>query len=242
MPKRASSRSVGIIVSVVTMRAGVVSCAAVLVLVTSGCGGGEGGPRAVSRLHLTDPVGDVLLPEAGNTYLRSQTVRNADLIAADLRRTRHFLRIRLTYRDLSPFGSSQWGVSFNVSTSGGSDRGFTLGWERGQWRYSGKVGRRVVQAGDWYQGVHLSAGTSEDGGDSPCDHPATAQVDYATATLNLRLASRCLNHDPTWMRVDDLATYSTPPGPRGHLQSYGDNPFNSTVHSESTPRLVAPHG
>jgi hypothetical protein len=192
-----------------------------LLLAASGCGA----PQATSHLRLTDDVGDVLL--ADSIESSDAEAKNVDLIAADIRRTRRFLQVRLAYDDLAPRASSQWGVSFLVATSRGGDYISTVNWERSRW----------VDSGDWHQGVHVVKAGSEDDVKPRCPHAATAKVDYPNATLTIRVMNRCLDGGPAWMRVDDLETYSR----ESHgSNDYADNPFNATDESESTPHLLAP--
>jgi hypothetical protein len=200
---------------------------------------GSGGPakRATPHVHLTDVVGDVLL--AGSVQSADAEAKNVDIVAADIRRTGRYLQVRVFYHDLAPRASRQWGLSFLVATSRSDDYISSVDWERAQWVGSGMVDGRFVHSGDWHQGMSVVKAGSEDDVRPRCPHAATANVDYPNDTLTIRVANRCLGGDPTWMRVDDLGTYSREShGP----DDYADNPFNATEHSESTPHLVARAG
>lgn len=220
--------------------------AAVLVLtpliMMSGCGTdtpqeGPGDRRPVSQIRLRDGVGDAGLVGPNGTYEVAKTIRNVDIVAAVVRRTSRYLHVRVIYRDLAPRASAKWNVSFNVATSKGHGYTSNVVWERGQWGDSGMVDGTYVHAEDWYQGVDVSKGNPEDDVKPQCPHAAAAKVDYPKATLTIRVANRCLDGDPAWMRVDGLSTSSR--APHGS-NDYHDNPFNATAESESTPRLVAP--
>ena len=186
-------------------------------------------------MHLTDAVGDVLL--AGSSDINDAEAKNVDIVAADIRRTSRFLQVTVTYHDLAPRASSQWTLSFIVATSKSHDYVSNIVWERGQWPDSGMVNGKFVHTGDWHQGVDVVKASSEDDVRPQCPHAATANVDYPNGTLTIRVANRCLDGNPDWMRVDDLATSSREP--QGS-NDFSDNPFNETDESESTPRLVAP--
>lgn len=196
--------------------------AGVLVLATSSSG--ELTPRATSHVHLTDPAGDVLL--AGVRAPDGPT-KNVDIVRADIRRTSHFLVVRVTYDDLARRASNQWSLYFEVVTSRAHGYVNTVVWERG----------RYVDTGRWYQGLDVESANPEDYVRPQCPHSASAKVDYAHATVTIRVASRCLDGDPAWMRVDHLQTASREARER---DDDTDNPFNTTGQSESTPRLVSP--
>jgi hypothetical protein len=221
----------------VTMRLAAVPSAALLLVAASGCSGHA--VRTTAQVHLTDPVGDVLL--AGSTKSTDAKAKNADIVAADIRRTSRFLQVSVRYHDLASRASRQWGVSFLVATSKGGGYISSIYWERGQWVGSGMVDGKFIHSGDWYQGVSVSKAEAEDNVKPQCPHAATAKVDYPNATLTIRVANRCLDGNPAWMRVDDLETYSKEAAAHG-TNDYSDNPFNTTARSESTPHLVAPAG
>ena len=161
---------------------------------------------------------------------KAETLRNADITAAVIRRTSRQLLVRVNYLDLDRHAPRDWHVTFNVSTSGGSGTSYHVVWERARWGDRGRVGGKVVHADDWYQGVHVVAETAEDVFDL-CRYGTSGVVDYRRNAVTIRVASRCLNDNPTWMRVEDLQSG------RG---GYTDNPFNSDRRSESTPPLFAP--
>jgi hypothetical protein len=218
------------------MRLAAVPSAALLLLAASACGGHVTG--TTSRVQLTDPVGDVLL--AGSIKSTDARAKNVDIIAADIRRGGRFLQVRIVYQGLGPRASRQWGVSFLVATSEGGDYTSSVIWERGQYVGSGMVDGMYVHDGAWHQGVDVVKVNSEDAVRPQCPHAATAKIDYPNAALTIRVANRCLDGNPAWMRVEDLETYSkeTSHG----TNDYSDNPFNTTARSESTPHLVAPAG
>ena len=207
-------------------RVAAVACVMIVFLLAA-----DASARASSEVRVTDPVGDVHLGSDPVARAKPNTLRNVDITAAVIRRTSRHLVVRITYWDLDRHAPGDWNVDFNVSTSGGSDYSYNVAWERGQWSGSGRVDGKFVHDGDWYQSVSLVKGTSEDGGDSQCPHATSAAVDYRRNTVTVRVASRCLNHNPTWMRVEDLET---------GREDYTDIPFNSDWRSESTPPLFSP--
>lgn len=99
-----------------SLRVAAVFCAALPLVVTSGCSGHAA--RASSQVHLTDPVGDVLLAATKST---DTTAKNADIVAADIRRTSLFLQVGLGYHHRATRASRQWGRPFLVATSKGGD-------------------------------------------------------------------------------------------------------------------------
>jgi hypothetical protein len=201
-----------------------------LLIMVSACGAdtsqeGSGDRRPVSQLRLRDGVGDVFLADSNDPDDVAKTVRNVDIVSADTRRTSRFLQVSVTYHGLAPRASRSWDLSFNVVTSGDHFTRIVL-WERG----------RYVDTGKWTQGVSVTKVDSEDSFGEPCPHAATAKADYTTDTVSV--PNRCLGRTvPPWIRLDDLASRSSPPHGSNH---YADNPFNETGESESTPRLVAP--
>src|SRR3954454_4877195 len=71
----------------------------------------------ISHMSLKDGVGDVFLADSDDTDAVARTVRNVDVVAAAIRRTRRALQVRITYRDLAARASKGWLVSFDVVTS-----------------------------------------------------------------------------------------------------------------------------
>jgi hypothetical protein len=221
----------------------------VLLLASSGCGisdhsqaTGHHHAQPTSGVRLIDPVGDVFLADSPDvTDAVAKTVRNVDVTAAAIRRTARYLQVQLTYKDLAPRASKDWIVTFSVTTSSEGDHTNDVVWERGQYGDSGRVDGRLVHAGDWYQGIDVVTSNSEDAAQNRCPHAATARVDYKKNTVTVRVLSRCLQGDPSWMRVHGLVSRSKPPHPTAKQWEYTDNPFNATASSGSSPRLTTPH-